>query len=172
MKRRLTTAIMCAGLAGIVLGQFGAPPALIWNRTESVPRGLYVLSPPEAPLKRGELVAYQPTESEAQWLEGLGALGPGWPMIKRVAALGGDEVCVHAGRLLINGLPTANLLQMDHEGRELPRPAGCRRIGSEEVLLLGDHPKSLDGRYFSAQERGRIIGKASAIWKTGASSDP
>ena len=90
----------------------------------------------------------------------------------RVAALGGDEVCVHAGRLLINGLPTANLLQMDHEGRELPRPAGCRRIGSEEVLLLGDHPKSLDGRYFSAQERGRIIGKASAIWKTGASDDP
>ena len=117
-----------------------------------------------APLERGALVAYLPEQSEAQWLEDRGALGRGWPLLKRVAGLEGDEVCVHEDSLLINARPAALLLARDHQGRTLPRPSGCYRLGPADVLLLADHPRSLDGRYFGAQSIERIIGKAQPLW--------
>lgn len=165
MSGRLTVLLICAGLGFIGLAQLGAQPKLIWNRTESVPRGLYVLSSPQAPLERGQLVAYLPTQDEAQWLEELGAIGPGWPILKRVAGLEGDDICVHSDSLLINRQLAAKIVQTDHHAHELPRRLGCQRLGSGDVLLLGDHASSLDGRYFGAQPSNRILGQAKLVWR-------
>lgn len=165
MRGRLTIALMGAAVLLVALSFAHRTPKLIWNRTQSVPEGLYILTQRASPLKRGALVAYLPEQSEAQWLEDRGALGRGWPLLKRVAGLEGDEVCVHEDSLLINARPAALLLARDHQGRTLPRPSGCYRLGPADVLLLADHPRSLDGRYFGAQELSRVLGEARPVWQ-------
>lgn len=165
MRGRLTIALMSAAAVLVALSFADRTPKLIWNRTQSVPEGLYSLTQPTAPLERGSLVAYLPEPREAQWLEDRGAVGRGWPLLKRVAGLEGDEVCVLDDRLLINGHPAAVLLAADSRGHTLPRPSGCQRLGPAEVLLLADHPRSLDGRYFGTQELSRVLGEARPIWQ-------
>lgn len=171
MRARFTFALMIAGLALIAAAQAGAAPKLLWNRTESVPPGLYVVSAPEGPIRRGQLVAYLPAPHEADWLEERSALGPGWPLIKRVAGLEGDEICHHEDSLLINQRSAAQLLDKDLEGRPLPRPRGCQRLGPGELLLLADHPRSLDGRYFGAQKLSRVLGEARPVWQAQDAND-
>jgi len=164
MRGRLTISLMSAAVLLVALSFADSRPKLIWNRTQSVPEGLYILAQPTAPLERGSLVDYLPEPREAQWLEDRGALGRGWPLLKRVAGLEGDEICVHEDSLLINARPAALLLARDHQGYALPRPSGCYRLGPSEVLLLADHPRSLDGRYFGPKSIERIIGKAQPLW--------
>ena len=165
MRGRLTIALMSAAAVLVALSFADRTPKLIWNRTQSVPEGLYSLTQPTAPLERGSLVAYLPEPSEAQWLENRGAVGRGWPLLKRVAGLEGDEICTQEDRLLINARHVALLLARDHQGRALPRPSGCYLLSPAEVLLLADHPRSLDGRYFGAQELSRVLGEARPIWQ-------
>ena len=148
----------------VVLSFGDRPSKFIWNRTQSVPEGLYVLTAQPTPFTRGDLVAYQPTPSEAQWLADRGALGRNWPMLKRVAGLEGDEICFRQDTLLINGRPAAKRLVQDDLGQTLPRPSGCYRLGRADILLLADHPRSLDGRYFGVQELSRVLGGARPVW--------
>ncbi len=158
----MSAGLVCAGLSMLPI----APP-LIWNRTESMPVGLYVLSPAPSP-GRGMVVAYKPSASEAAFLETHGYTGRGWALVKRVAAIEGDTVCRRAGDIFINGSLAARASASDSAGRILPVWKGCRRLTAGGAFLLSDHPESIDGRYLGIASTDRILGTVRLIWPVSA----
>ena len=162
----MSAGLVCAGLAMLPI----APP-LIWNRTESMPVGLYVLSPAPS-LQRGMVVAYKPSASEAAFLETHRYTGRGWALVKRVAAIEGDEACRRSGGVYINGKLTAEARTSDSAGVKLPVWQGCQHLGPGDVLLLADHPYSVDGRYFGVQDAARIAGELRPVSISGRRERP
>ncbi len=163
---------LAAGLALIGAASIPASPRLIWNRTESLPPGLYVVAR-DAPLERSDIVAYAPAPYEVSFLETRGYTGSGWVLVKRIAGLEGDLVCRSGLTIEINGVVAAEALPGDAAGRSLPAWGGCMTLGADEVFLLADNPRSIDGRYLGVQPRGRILGRACLFLPVnGASSTP
>jgi signal peptidase I len=104
----------------------------------------------------------------------------GTRLIKRVVAVGGDQVALIDGRLWIDGQPLhdANASDIEHFGdRDVPldlRHGGGPDIFDTTVpqgmaLVLGDHRgNSRDGRYFGLVPMDSLYGKAVAVyWRSG-----
>jgi len=94
-------------------------------------------------------------------------LPPAVPLLKQVAATGGDEVCRSeqpTGTLSINGKVVAETYSTDQEGRPLPSWQGCMRLIDGEFFLLQPHPLSFDSRYFGPVLRCDIVGVARPLW--------
>ncbi|MEQ3650973.1 S26 family signal peptidase [Hyphomonas sp.] len=141
-------------------------PVLVWNRTESVPKGLYLVAR-TVDISKADLVAFEPSHETRHWLEEDGLVGPGWPLLKQVAGLEGDEICRCGTRIFINGFASADAHELKASGSALPVWQGCRTLQADEVFLLNPHPRSVDGRYFGPQDRGRILGVARPVWTHG-----
>ena len=139
-------------------------PLLVWNASASVPIGLYAITPITQP-DIGDLVAVRPPQPLDRWLVENGFLDPDTPLLKRVAALPGTEVCREGTTIIIDGHVVAQARAQDRLGRPLPVWRGCRTLRDGEVFLLNaDHPGSLDGRYFGPLDADTIIGRATPIW--------
>jgi conjugative transfer signal peptidase TraF len=139
-------------------------PLVVWNASASVPVGLYAVTPITRP-GVGDLVAVRPPEPLGRWLVENGYLGPETPLLKRVAALPGSEVCREGTTINVDGQAIAEAQARDRLGRPLPVWGGCRTLRDGEVFLLNaDHPASLDGRYFGPLDADNIIGRATPIW--------
>ena len=152
-----------AGLSAVVAGLIFDPQArFIWNRTGSAPEGLYVLS--DEPITRGVWVIVSPRSSEAEWVSKRGYIGEDWPLIKRVAALPGDEICRTGRDILIYDEVVSEALIVDSSGRNLPVWDGCVRLESDELFLLTPHPASLDGRYFGPVKQTDLDGVAIPVF--------
>jgi type IV secretory pathway protease TraF len=96
-----------------------------------------------------------------------GLLPPSAPLVKQVAAIGGDEVCrsnAPTNTIAINGKVTAGVFETDREGRPLPSWQGCMRLVDGKFLLLQPHPFSFDSRYFGPVLRCNILGVAHPLW--------
>lgn len=135
-------------------------PWLLWNASASAPVGLYLVRPSnhfEVP----DLVAVTPPAPLAHMLEQRGYLPLGVPLLKRIVALPGQQVCRYGRAVTVNGIVMAEARERDRAGRALPVWRGCQRIGDGEVFLLNwQHPDSLDGRYFGPLPRNAVIGRA------------
>src|SRR3546814_20641110 len=59
----------------------------------------------------------------------------GVPLIKRIAAVVGDDVCAVDGTIIINGEIVARQLEADRAGRSLPRWRECRKLSGDELFL-------------------------------------
>lgn len=151
-------------IAGIGLSAIGfsvvsaAPERLIWNRTGSVPTGLYWLS--DEPFTKGGWVVVSARSAEAQWAHLHGVVGRDWPLLKRVAGVFGDEICRDGATVLINGMPSGVALNAAANGVPLPSWNGCRRVEDGQIFLMNAHPSSLDGRYFGITSVRDIEGSA------------
>jgi conjugative transfer signal peptidase TraF len=154
---------MGGGLALLLASSCLNRPDFIWNRTESVPRGLYLVDR-SANIERGDLVAFVPSDADRAWLVREGIVGPDWPLLKHVAGLEGDKTCRSGPGVFINGKLEAKALETARSGGALPTWTGCRTLQSGDVFLLNNHPGSVDGRYFGVQDRHRILGVARPIW--------
>lgn len=138
------------------------PPKLVWNASESAPVGLYLIR--NRPPVLGEFALIVPSELVAAFIEERGYLPPETPLIKRIAALSGDEICRDGKAIFINKIHVADTQKTDSLGRDMPRWNGCFTLKSGEVFLLNDHEKSLDGRYFGATKLNDVIGVAVPLW--------
>lgn len=127
-----------------------------------MPTGLYVIHAQPA-YKPGTIVAYWPSREESDLLETRGYTGRSWPLIKRVAAISGETVCRDADRIEINSAFAATAFVSDDAGRPLPVWQGCTSLGRDDVFLLGDDDRSVDGRYFGMQDARRILGEARLV---------
>lgn len=114
------------------------------------------------PVKRGEIVIFDSPRD-------------GKRLIKRIVAVGGDEVIVLNGRLFINGDPMAvdatglteqfgqriARLNLEHGGG----PDYRRVIPAGKLLAVGDHRgNSLDGRMFGLIDEDDVYGRAVAVY--------
>jgi conjugative transfer signal peptidase TraF len=142
-------------------------PVLLWNATASAPLGFYRLTP-VAEARVGDLVALRPPQRLAAWLATSGYLPMGVPLLKRVAAVAGQEVCRKAERITVDGALVARASARDGRGRRLPVWSGCRLLGAGELFLLNPPRTSLDGRYFGPSPAADLLGRAEPLWTWGA----
>jgi conjugative transfer signal peptidase TraF len=150
---------------GISLPMVAGPvPRLIYNGSASAPLGFYRLVP-DASITRGDLVLAHLPAPAARLAAERGYLPRSVPVVKRVAAMAGDNVCAESGNVIINGRIAARVLPADGAGRPLPPWQGCRTLDSDEFfLLMADIPASFDGRYFGPVSASAIIGRLVPLW--------
>ncbi|MFH0299930.1 S26 family signal peptidase [Bradyrhizobium sp. 31Argb] len=156
---------MCAGIIAMLVSSAPAVPLLIYNASGSAPLGFYYLEP-RLP-KRGELAVFKPPPAIELFIIAHKILPVPVPLLKQIAAIGGDEVCRAKdpiGTIAINGKVIAEVLDKDRDGRPLPAWEGCLRLVEGEFFLLQPHPHSFDSRYFGPVLRCDIVGVARPIW--------
>src|SRR3984885_8307108 len=149
MKSRTTTILITFVAVALVLSTMGeAMPTYIWNASKSVPIGLYQLQP-VGRLALTELVAVQPPEPLATFLDLNGYLPVGVPMLKRVLALPGQTVCRRGLTVSVDAIEMGEARDRDSRGRPRPKWHGCRVVGEGELFVMNwQFADSLDGRYF------------------------
>ena len=142
----------------------GATPLFIWIASNSVPIGLYSVQPATR-LTVTELVAVQPPDLLAAFLDLNGYLPIGVPMLKRVLALPGQTVCRNGLMIAVDGVDVGDAHERDGHGRPLPAWQGCHVIADGDVFVMNwQSAGSLDGRYFGPLPASAIIGRAVPVW--------
>ena len=165
MSARCATAFTTIAAAGLLLSTFsGATPHYIWNASNSVPIGLYHVQPATR-LTVTELVAVQPPDLLAAFLDLNGYLPIGVPMLKRVLALSGQTVCRNGLTIAVDGIDMGQAYERDGRGRPLPVWHGCRVIADGDVFVMNwQSANSLDSRYFGPLPASAVIGRAIPVW--------
>ena len=160
-------------LSGIALTLIGASavvrsdPLVLWNPSPSVPVGFYIVKPIDT-LEVGALVAVRPPMPLETWLVDNRYVGRDTPLLKRIAALPGAEVCREGSAIQIDGEAIAEAQDRDRLDRPLPVWTGCRVLAEGQIFLLNARePASLDGRYFGPLDVDTIIGRATPLWTWG-----
>lgn len=156
----LAVLALCALVAGVVERPV---PRLVWNASASVPVGLYRIEPGRIPEPRELALAWLPPDAR-ELAQARNYLPKEVPIIKPVAAAGGDEVCASGAFVRVGGRIVARRLANDAAGRALPSWYGCRVLADAEVLLLARAKGSFDGRYFGPTPTSEIIGTAWRLW--------
>ncbi|SBV92688.1 conjugative transfer signal peptidase TraF [Telmatospirillum sp. J64-1] len=164
--KRPTFLPLAAMLAGIALVGFSAiahpQPHLVWNASASAPIGLYrVVS---GASERGDFIFVRLPKSIEKLAAIRGYLPAGVPLIKRIAAVAGDDVCAFDGTIIVNGDIVARQRKVDRAGRSLPRWNECRELAQGEFFVLTKAPDSFDSRYFGPVTSARVIGRLAPLW--------
>jgi conjugative transfer signal peptidase TraF len=141
-------AVMSVVALTAVIGFRALARHLSINVTQSLPPGLYWLSPTRQPA-RGLLVAFLPPASVRELVAARHYLPPSVLLLKRVVAVAGDVVCIADNRYSANGISLDVIAVADHAGRPLPRPFPfCGVVPPGVVFVAGHGSSSLDSRYF------------------------
>jgi conjugative transfer signal peptidase TraF len=167
-RLRLQIAVMAAISAADVAMLVGFDvhvPLVIYNASGSAPLGFYYL---ENRLPgRGEMAVVKLPPKLELMITGRGIVPASVPLVKQVAAIGGDKVCRSnepVRSIAINGKIVAEALDQDHEGRPLPSWEGCIHLVDGEFFLLQPHPNSFDSRYFGPVMGCDVLGLARPLW--------
>jgi conjugative transfer signal peptidase TraF len=155
--------------AAVLLSTIAAKRATryVWNASASVPIGLYRLQP-TGRLFATELVAVEPPEPLATFLEGRRYLPRGIPLLKQILALPGQTVCREELTITVDKRPIGEARAQDSQDRPLPDWQGCHLIAAGEVFFMNwRSADSLDGRYFGVLPASAIIGKVEPLWTGG-----
>ncbi|HCR1326718.1 TPA: S26 family signal peptidase [Pseudomonas aeruginosa] len=174
LRARIVLAGLTAcGLAALAWAAFVSPlPRLTYNQSDSVAVGWYRIEPFDprtASLPRPlsvDSIVLVPLPAEAAVLAAQrGYLPTRIPLLKRVGAVAPQHVCIIAGQVRIDGVPTAAVLRADRLGRPLPSLQLCRRLEPGELFLLSvTNPASFDSRYFGPVSASAVIGAAHPLW--------
>lgn len=164
---RLRGHILFVGAGTLILLLSAAlPPAplLVWNASASAPIGLYAVAP-GAFVEPGDMVVARVPKRYRLLAATRRYLPRNVPLVKRVAAYAGDEVCGLGRDIFINGRWTASRRAADATGLPLPWWSGCLVLRGRQLFLLMDSPASFDGRYFGPTDGDDVIGKATLLWR-------
>ena len=168
MNARCSTILTIFAAAVLLLSTIGGvSPRYIWNASNSVPIGLYRLQPATT-LAVTELVAIQPPDLLAAFLDLNGYLPIGVSMLKRVLALPGQTICRDGLTIAVDGIDVGQAQERDGRGRPLPVWHGCRLIADGDVFVMNwQSTDSFDGRYFGPLPASAVIGRAVPVWTKG-----
>jgi len=163
-RPRTVLALALFGLGLIGLATLTRPaPWLVWNASASAPIGLYRVVPDSA--ARGELVLAHAPDSVRRLAEERHYLPLRVPLVKRIVAASGDNVCAAGTAIYINGRLVAERLTTDRLERPLPSWSGCHLLDRDEVfLLMKGVADSFDSRYFGPIRTTAIIGGLVPLW--------
>lgn len=166
-RRRLRRAALGIGAGVLALAAtIVLPPAprLLWNASASAPIGLYRVSP-GAPGAIGDMVVARVPLRWRRLAAERHYLPENVPLVKRVVATAGTEVCAFGTVIEVDGREAARRRSTDGRGRIMPWWSGCVRLSGQQRLLLMDAPDSFDGRYFGITEGSDIVGRAVLLWR-------
>lgn len=158
--------VITGWIIAVVLVSAALPPAprLVWNASASAPVGIYAVTP-QAWAEPGNVVIAWPPARYRRVAAERRYLPINVPLVKRVAAYGGDKVCARGQRISINDRPAALRRTDDAKGRPMPTWSGCIRLHGRQLFLLNANPASFDGRYFGVTDGKDVIGKARLLWR-------
>lgn len=164
MRAGWLAAAVCA-VSGVAVPLGVAPPKLLlWNASASVPVGLYALRSVDNP-EIADLVVVVPPEPLAAYLAQRGYLPRGVPLLKRVAALPGQQVCRSGITISVDRAALGDARDRDARDRALPTWQGCRILSADELFLMNwQAVDSFDGRYVGPIPRSSIIARAIPVW--------
>ena len=150
-------------LVGLTIA-FPPAPRLVWNASASAPIGLYAVTP-GATVEPGDMVIARVPDPSRMMAAERRYIPANVPLVKRVAAAAGDEVCALGREIFVNGTWVVERRAFDAKGRPMPWWSGCVRLrGRQLFLLMSDSPGSFDGRYFGVTDGGLVVGKARLLW--------
>lgn len=138
-------------------GLFASTRWLTFNIQPSVPYGLYRTVAVPARLERGMLVILWPPAATRPWHPWYQRL------LKPIAGVPGDQVCILSVGLWISGEPYGPVLTEAH-GKPLPRLRGCFAIDAGYVFVATKTRRTLDSRYFGAIPISSITALAKPLW--------
>ena len=162
---RQRIAIIGAGitLVGLTIA-FPPAPRLVWNASASAPIGLYAVTP-GATVEPGDMVIARVPDPSRMMAAERRYIPANVPLVKRVAAAAGDEVCALGREIFVNGTWVVERRAFDAKGRPMPWWSGCVRLrGRQLFLLMADSPGPFDGRYFGVTDGELVVGKARLLW--------
>jgi type IV secretory pathway protease TraF len=107
-------------------------PWLIHNASGSAPLGFYGVE--NRTPSRCDMVVVRPSATPENLFANHGVLPRAMPLLKRVIAVGGAQICRPAGVAYVNGMVAAEAL----EGRPLPFWHGAR--GSSKAIFSSSNP--------------------------------
>lgn len=165
LRKMAMLAVISVTCIVTIVGMAPHAPIIVYNASGSAPLGFYRVEN-RLPM-RGETAVIEPPPLIELMLVSRGFLPPSVPLIKQIAAIGGDEVCrskESGGVLSINGKVVVETVEKDREGRPLPAWEGCMKLIDGEFFLLQPHPHSFDSRYFGPVMRCDVIGVARPVW--------
>jgi conjugative transfer signal peptidase TraF len=165
MRARVALLGSAFGVLGITVSALVKPDIrLIYNPTESAPRGWYLIHP-AAQLEIGDYVIAQLPHHIAAFAAKREYLPRHVPVLKRIAATAGQRVCVRDGTVLIDGAAVATTLARDGKRRPLTAWPHCRKLETGELFLLNaSAPSSFDSRYFGPLDVSFVRGRANLLW--------
>ena len=161
----LGAAALGAGIALVGATIVARPlPRFVWNASASAPVGLYAVTT-GAPLRAGDMVIARVPARYRILAAKRHYLPANVPLVKRVAATSGGQVCALGPTLFLDGAWLADRRRRDGAGRVMPWWEGCVRLGPGQIfLLMPGNPNSFDGRYFGPSDKVDIIGTAHLLW--------
>ncbi len=166
MSRARSIAIWFVGASAITaLGMRSNPGCrLVYNPTTSAPPGWYWVAR-AGDLKVGQYVLTRLPLEAATLADERGYLPKSVPLLKRIAAVPEQRVCLSGNRVFIDGRLAAVTLAHDRRGRNLDAWRQCRALKTGELFLLSDtNPGSFDSRYFGPIHVRSVIGQAFPLW--------
>lgn len=172
MTRRMLLVCMGLGLAALCApAVVQMPVQLVYNPSDSVPRGWYRIGRIEHAdsLHVDSIVlARLPTDAAALAAQ-RGYLPAGIPLLKRIGAVAPTRVCVQKHIVRIDGAAVATALAQDGRHRPLSAWSLCRALTQGELFLLSNtSAASFDSRYFGPIAVSAVIGSARPLWTWGA----
>lgn len=165
MKRAAVILCMDIGLAALLM-PLAIPNRvqLVYNPSDSVPRGWYRIGPADS-LQIGSIVLARLPAPAAALASQRDYLPAGIPLLKRIGAVAPQRVCVDGISVRIDGLAAAAVMRADGHGRPLSAWQQCRRLAHGELFLLSStNPASFDSRYFGPIRASDGIRGAQPIW--------
>lgn len=165
----LVAGLSACGFAALAWASFVSPlPRVIYNPSDSVAVGWYLVDPHprgNAVPHVGSLVLVSLPADVAALAARRRYLPLGTPLLKPVAAVAPQRVCVAGGIVRIDGRSVAATLRADGMGRPLHAWSRCRRLRPGELFLLSTiNPASFDSRYFGPVRASSVLGIAHPVW--------
>ncbi len=165
MKRTAVILCMDIGLTALLM-PLAIPNRvhLVYNPSDSVPRGWYHIGPAVS-LHIGSIVLAPLPARAAALAAQRNYLPAGIPLLKRIGAVAPQRVCIEGTSVRIDDVAVAAVMRADGRGRTLPVWQQCRSLAHGELFLLSStNPASFDSRYFGPILASSVIGSAKPIW--------
>jgi type IV secretory pathway protease TraF len=144
-------------VTGSLLDHWGY--GFVYQGSDSMPKGWYVYTPPPVSLKRGQVVVFKLTPVWNKYLVDHHWLLPHALLMKPIAAIPGDFVCIQNHELSINHQPITSIVVDYAPGKPLPQLSFCRTLLPGEYWMVSTHIlRSFDSRYFGPIQQAQIVG--------------
>ncbi len=171
-KRKKKSLGVVAAVVAVFLGGWLGGYSVAVNTTKSMPRGLYLVGPIDQ-ARKGDIMALcipnkwaAEVYLERQYLPASARCASGVaPVLKPIAAAGGDDVLLDERGTWVNGKLQENsrLFDTDSKGEPIQHLmlGWHKKLEPGEFFMLANHvERSLDSRYYGTVRREDLNGSA------------